>query len=159
MVQTFNTLPEAQAHLSARGLALSHEAPHDHGPREYWSFIEGEDALLDHSATITPLGSSFGVSTFGRAAFAHIEKPEAGSLTAEITAGSFKVEVKREEVEAAVSYALRTLKAKQVEVISWVHRHNNPGCLPAVVANTSGLSVWTLDEEGELSERGINIWG
>ena len=59
----FPTREAAATFLTAKGLKKNYA----NGGREYWWFIEGTNALLDHSATITRIGGTFWVSLFGRA--------------------------------------------------------------------------------------------
>lgn len=62
----FDTRHAAAEHLDALGLTYAYHAPHDDGFREYWAYDDGTDALLDHSATITPIGERFHISLFDR---------------------------------------------------------------------------------------------
>ena len=57
-----------------------------------------------------------------------------------------------------VQEAFELDEPSQVEVIKWVHRWNNPGCLPPIVANSCGLTICKI-VDGELVRESINIFG
>lgn len=86
------------------------------------------------------------------------EPPSAGMLTSELKVGLQRVEVLRQDQEAAVR-ALLEAGAESVCVVTWVHSWNLPGALPAVRANCSSLTNYSLSDAGELVAQSVDIFG
>lgn len=85
------------------------------------------------------------------------EPPSAGMLTSELKVGLQRVEVLRQDGEAAVR-ALLEAGAGRVNVVTWVHSWNLPGALPAVRANCSSMTNYSLNAAGELVAQGVDIF-
>lgn len=66
----------------------------------------------------------------------------------------------RTELEAnrLVQSLLEQGICEQVEIVKWIHSHNNFGCLPAIRSNSLSLTVYRLNELGNVAEEPVNIF-
>jgi len=51
------------------------------------------------------------------------------------------------------------LNASQVNVTRWMHEHNLPRALPAIKASVLSLTTYVLDDEDQLVEKPVDIFG
>lgn len=86
------------------------------------------------------------------------EPPSDGMRTSELKVGLQRIEVLRSDEGEAVR-ALLEAGAGRVNVVTWVHSWNLPGALPAVRANCSSMTNYSLDAAGNVVGKGVDIFG